>query len=81
MTEAAKIAWKAPFAVEVGARKRHMCRACGRASRQPFRDGAHKGTVLASVRFQSDANGKVFYYGCKHTGNAPICDGTQRRME
>lgn len=81
MTEAPKIAQKAPFAVEVEAGKRYMWCACGRSSRQPFCDGSHKGTDLAPVRFQPDTSGKVFFCGCKHTANAPLCDGTHSRFE
>lgn len=80
MTDAPRIAQKAPFPTEVTAGKTYFWCACGRSAKQPFCDGSHKGTGLSPVKFQATEDKKVFFCGCKHSSMAPLCDGTHKSL-
>lgn len=70
------IASRSPFPVEVEAGKSYYWCRCGRSSKQPFCDGAHKGTEFAPLKYTADQSKKIYLCGCKHTDNAPFCDGS-----
>jgi len=72
------IAQKAPMPVEVEAGKTYFWCACGKSSKQPFCDGAHKGSGIAPVKFTAEADKKLFFCGCKASAKAPFCDGTHK---
>ena len=74
------IAQKAPIPVEVEAGKTYFWCACGKSSKQPFCDGAHKGSGIAPVKFTADADKKLFFCGCKASAKAPFCDGTHKDL-
>jgi len=74
------IAQKAPMPVEVEAGKTYFWCACGKSSKQPFCDGAHKGSGIAPVKFTADADKKLFFCGCKASAKAPFCDGTHKDL-
>lgn len=74
------IAQKAPYAVEVSAGKSYFWCACGKSRKQPFCDGAHKGTAFAPVKYTAEKDGKVFFCGCKHSDRRPLCDGSHSRL-
>ena len=81
MTDTPIIARKAPYPVEVEAGKSYFWCACGRSSKQPFRDGAHKDTDLAPVKYTAEPSKKVFFCGCKNSSNQPLCDGAHNRLD
>ena len=66
------IAQKAPMPVEVEAGKTYFWCACGKSSKQPFCDGAHKGSGIAPVKFTAEADKKLFFCGCKASAKAPF---------
>ncbi len=80
MSDAPKIAQKAPYPVEVEAGKNYFWCACGRSANQPFCDGSHKGTEFSPVKFTAEKDGRVFFCGCKRTDNQPKCDGSHKAL-
>ena len=79
MSEAV-VAKKGPYEIQVQAGKRYFWCACGRSVKQPFCDGAHKGTDSVPVPFTAEADGAVFLCGCKATQGKPFCDGSHERI-
>jgi CDGSH-type Zn-finger protein len=78
--EEAKIAQKAPYAVDVEKGKTYYWCACGLSKKQPFCDGAHKGTSFKPVAFAAEETKQVFFCGCKRTKNPPLCDGSHTKI-
>ena len=74
------VAQKAPMPVEVEAGKTYFWCACGKSTKQPFCDGAHKGSGIAPVKFTAEADKKLFFCGCKASAKAPFCDGTHKDL-
>lgn len=74
------IARKKPCLESVRKGKKYFWCACGRSARQPFCDGAHKGTGFVPVEYVAEADGEVLFCACKHTGSQPICDGTHNNL-
>jgi CDGSH-type Zn-finger protein len=69
-----------PFEVTLTAGKSYVWCVCGRSAKQPFCDGAHKGTGLSPRKFTAEADGPVFLCGCKQSANPPFCDGTHNGL-
>jgi len=76
----AKIAQKAPYAVDVEKGKTYHWCSCGLSKKQPFCDGSHKGTSFTPVAFTADETKQVFLCGCKRTKNPPFCDGSHTKI-
>ncbi len=74
------VAQKAPYPVEVEAGKSYFWCACGKSAKQPFCDGAHKGSGMAPVKYEAAKDAKVYFCGCKATLNKPLCDGTHGKI-
>jgi CDGSH-type Zn-finger protein len=74
------IAQKAPYKVAVEAGKSYWWCACGKSAKQPFCDGAHKGSGFAPMEYKAAAAGDVWFCGCKHTAKAPLCDGGHKAL-
>jgi len=74
------IAQKAPYPVEVEAGKNYFWCACGKSAKQPFCDGAHKGSGLSPVKYEAAKDAKVYFCGCKASVNKPLCDGTHGKI-
>ncbi|MBK1877523.1 glutamate synthase-related protein [Pelagicoccus mobilis] len=51
---------------------------CGRSAKQPFCDGAHRGTNFTPKAFTADEDGDAYLCHCKHTKNPPFCDGSHK---
>ena len=74
------VAQKAPMPVKVEAGKTYFWCACGKSRKQPFCDGAHKGSGIAPVKFTAETDKKLFFCGCKASAKAPFCDGTHKDL-
>jgi CDGSH-type Zn-finger protein len=73
-------AQKGPYQVTLEAGKAYFWCACGRSAKQPFCDGAHKGTGLGPHRFVAETSGTFNLCGCKSTDDRPNCDGTHNML-
>ena len=80
MSDAPKIAQKAPYPVEVEAGKSYFWCSCGQSANQPFCDGSHKGTDFTPVKHTAEKDGKAFFCGCKHSAKGCMCDGSHARL-
>jgi len=47
---------------------------------QPFCDGSHKGTGLGPKKVEITEAKTVAWCACKHSQNAPFCDGTHAEL-
>eukprot|EP00292_Cryptomonas_paramecium_P019075 CAMPEP_0113670154 /NCGR_PEP_ID=MMETSP0038_2-20120614/4978_1 /TAXON_ID=2898 /ORGANISM="Cryptomonas paramecium" /LENGTH=118 /DNA_ID=CAMNT_0000586137 /DNA_START=10 /DNA_END=366 /DNA_ORIENTATION=+ /assembly_acc=CAM_ASM_000170 len=65
-------------AVEKG--KTYYWCSCGLSAKQPFCDGAHKGTPFTPVKYEATETKRVLFCMCKKTGNAPLCDKTHIKV-
>ena len=74
------IAQKSPFAVELEQGKKYAWCSCGASSKQPFCDGAHKGTEFTPVIFTADETKTAYLCGCKSTENGPFCDSAHKNL-
>ncbi len=75
-----KIADTKPAVLELEAGTYYWC-SCGRSAKQPFCDGAHKGTDFVPLKFDVALAGKQALCLCKHTGTKPFCDGAHRNLK
>ena len=73
------VAQKSPLVQKVEPGTYFWC-ACGRSARQPFCDGAHKGTGLEPLKVEIKTAQTVAWCGCKHSANKPFCDGAHSRL-
>jgi len=74
------IAQKAPYAVAVEAGQDYFWCRCGRSAKQPFCDGAHKGSGLTPLKFHAKQSKTLYFCGCKHSQTAPLCDGSHQQL-
>ena len=70
-----------PHAIEVRAGETYWWCRCGRSRRQPFCDGAHKGTEFTPQKFEATTNRILWFCGCKRTTTPPFCDGSHSRPQ
>ena len=70
------VAGRAPIGTDVEAGKTYYWCTCGKSLKQPFCDGAHKGTSFTPQRFQAPESGTFNLCGCKASDDKPFCDGT-----
>ena len=54
--------------------------ACGRSRKQPFCDGAHKGTAFKPEKVIIEKAGRVAWCMCRHSENGAICDHSHREL-
>jgi CDGSH-type Zn-finger protein len=80
MTLKPDIAGNAPVTVELEKDKLYSFCTCGRSQKQPFCDGAHKGSEFRSHKFTPTENGTASLCMCKHTKTPPYCDGTHNEV-
>ncbi len=78
MTDPVRVS-NTPYPVDVEAGKSYWWCACGKSAKQPFCDGAHKGSSFAPFKYDATESKKVFFCGCKATAKAPMCDGTHSK--
>jgi CDGSH-type Zn-finger protein len=70
------VAQKGPYQVELKEGQAYFYCRCGRSAKQPFCDGAHKGTGIEPLRFVAPTSGTFNLCGCKTTDDEPFCDGS-----
>lgn len=80
MSDEPVVAQKGPYQVELEGGKTYFWCACGRSQKQPFCDGAHKGTGIAPLRFTAERSGVENLCGCKNTDGKPFCDGAHNML-
>ena len=73
------IADKKPAVLDLAAGMYWWCR-CGKSQKQPFCDGAHKGSGFAPLEFKLEQPKRVALCQCKHTAGVPFCDGAHKRL-
>ena len=67
-----------PIAIDVEAGKTYWWCRCGRSGRQPFCDGAHKGSDFSPLKYIAQETGRAWFCVCKKTASAPLCDGSHK---
>ncbi|MFT5132209.1 MAG: CDGSH-type Zn-finger protein/mannose-6-phosphate isomerase-like protein (cupin superfamily) [Gammaproteobacteria bacterium] len=80
MTEKAEISALKPCLVSLKAGRPYAWCSCGRSSRQPFCDGAHKDTSFEPLRYIPEQDEDVLLCACKQTKTAPFCDGSHNNL-
>ncbi|MGY9056174.1 MAG: CDGSH iron-sulfur domain-containing protein [Alphaproteobacteria bacterium] len=76
----AKIAAKAPIAIDLEEGKSYFWCTCGESSKQPLCDGSHKGSDFAPMKYTAEATKRAFFCACKQTSNGPLCDGAHKEL-
>ncbi len=74
------VAGNAPVRIELEADKTYFWCTCGQSAKQPFCDGAHKGSEFAPMKFKPEAAATKSMCLCKHTKNGPYCDGSHKAL-
>ncbi len=74
------IAQNAPIIVSLEAGKTYHYCTCGKSAKQPFCDGAHKGSDFTPKPFTANKTGEAHLCGCKHSANKPYCDGRHKNL-
>lgn len=54
--------------------------ACGRSKKQPWCDGAHKGTEFSPIQVEVEEKRKAALCTCKRSAKKPYCDGTHSNL-
>lgn len=80
MTDVPIITQKAPYRTDVEEGKSYFWCSCGKSARQPFCDGAHKGTGMVPVKYTAEETKTVFFCGCKHSAKGAVCDGAHKDL-
>jgi len=53
---------------------------CGKSKKQPFCDGAHKGSEFTPLKVDITEAKTVAWCQCKHTKTPPFCDGSHNQL-
>ncbi|MBX7147007.1 MAG: CDGSH iron-sulfur domain-containing protein [Alphaproteobacteria bacterium] len=69
-----------PYPILVEAGKKYFWCACGQSQKQPFCDGAHKGTTMTPYMYEAQETMTVWFCGCKATSTQPLCDGSHTKV-
>lgn len=69
-----------PYQVDLVEGKPYFFCRCGRSQKQPFCDGAHKGTGIEPMPFKAPSTGTFNLCGCKTTDDEPWCDGSHNML-
>ncbi len=73
------IAAKEPAVLDLEPGTHYWC-SCGLSKKQPYCNGAHKGTGFTPLAFTIAEKKQAVLCQCKRTGNAPYCDGTHESL-
>lgn len=69
-----------PIQVDLEKGKKYAWCTCGDSSKQPFCDGAHKGTEFMPMIFEAEETGKKWMCQCKVSKIKPFCDGSHSNV-
>lgn len=69
-----------PIRVELEAGKTYAYCTCGLSDKQPFCNGAHKGSDFSPKIFKAEESKTVSMCRCKQTGNPGFCDGSHKQL-
>lgn len=75
-----KVYAKNPVAVELEAGKTYAYCTCGLSDKQPFCNGAHRGTEFVPMKFVAEETKTAYMCQCKHTSNPGFCDGSHKSL-
>lgn len=76
-----KIAAKVPVKVELEKGKKYAWCTCGLSDKQPYCNGAHKGTEYRPTVCVAEETKTVHMCQCKHTKNEKgFCDGAHKNL-
>lgn len=79
--EKGKVAGKSPIKVSVEEGKKYAWCTCGLSEKQPFCDGAHRGSEFSPTKYIATESKDVHFCTCKQTGNAMgLCDGAHKAL-
>ncbi len=78
--EKPKIAGTSPIKIELEEGKRYAWCTCGLSEKQPFCDGAHRGSEFSPLKFIAEESKTVHLCTCKQTGNPGFCDGSHNNL-
>jgi CDGSH-type Zn-finger protein len=70
---------KSPFVLDSQQGSHWWC-SCGQSKKQPFCDGAHKGSAFSPIKVDLPSAKKVAWCGCKHSKNGAYCDGSHSKL-
>ena len=70
-----KVAAKIPAVLEVQPGTCYWC-TCGLSGKQPFCDGAHKGSGMVPLKVEVAEAGTKAFCLCKQSKTPPYCDGS-----
>ena len=75
-----KVAAKVPIRVEIEKGKKYAWCTCGLSDKQPFCNGAHKGTDYRPLVFEAEETKTASFCQCKATKNPGFCDGSHKAL-
>ena len=75
-----KVAAKVPVRVDLEKGKKYAWCTCGLSDKQPFCNGAHKGTDYRPLVFEAEESKTVSLCQCKATKNPGFCDGSHKAL-
>ena len=75
-----KVAAKTPAKVELEEGKKYAWCTCGLSDKQPFCNGAHKGSDYKPMVFTAEESKTAYLCQCKASKNGCYCDGTHKSL-
>jgi len=75
-----KVAAKVPAKVELEKGKKYAWCTCGLSDKQPYCNGAHKGSEFRPLVFVAEETKTAHLCQCKHTKNPGFCDGSHKSL-
>lgn len=77
--EKPEVPQKAPFVMEVEPGNYAWC-SCGKSTKQPYCDGAHKGSSFSPIIEVVEEKKVIAWCGCKNSSKGGFCDGSHSKL-